>query len=539
MSYSLRPYQQRVIDQVFDWFSRNPTGNPVVSATVGAGKSIMIAEFVRQVMTTWPDQRILMAVHSRELVRQNAHKLTAIWPQAPIGIHSAGLGSWACYEPIIFASIGSIWKKAMQIGRFDIALIDECHAISTKDSGMYRKLIDDMLKINPKFRVIGWTGTPYRGNGVWLWEGESPLFSGMAADVSMDELLDGNYLVPLVNASTRTTIDASGVKIDNRTGDYVTSQLAKLVDHEQVTREAVSEIIDKGQDRKSWLVYCLTIKHAEHVRDEIRKHGIACEMVTGKTPKGERDEILNKFKAHRIRCVVNVAVLTTGFDHPATDLIALLRNTRSPVLMTQIAGRGMRTAPGKTDCVFLDFTDSTMLLGPINRITGHKWTPPKQDGDTKEPQKQCPTCLENGAVTLMHPSVMTCEVCGYEFPESVGHAAEASNAVLIAARAKQVVYPVTRVAYLTHRKPGKPDSMRVDYFSGLRRVTSEWVCFDHIGYAREKAAHWWKARVDPSHYDNLPTTAQAVKLSARCARVPSRVTVDESGKYTTLKQVHF
>lgn len=542
MTYALRPYQERVLSDVFAWFSQNPEGHPVVSAAVGSGKSIMIAEFVRRVMTAWPDQRILMVVHSRELVRQNAEKLTSIWPEAPLGIHSAGLGSADCFEPIIFATIGSIWKKAMHLGRFDLALVDECHAIPSKSQGMYRRLIDDMRKINPKFRAIGWTGTPFRGDGVWLWDGPDPLFSGLAAEVTMDELLEQQYLTPLVNGATRTHVDTSGVTVDRRTGDYVVSQLAKVADDYAVTRAAVAEIVDKGRDRRSWLVYCVTVDHAHHVCDEIQRHGIAAAVVSAKTPKTERDSILAEFKAHRLRCIVNVVVLTTGFDHPATDLIALLRPTRSPVLAIQIMGRGMRTAPGKTDCMVLDFTDSTEQLGPVNRISGKSYRPPQEGAEA--PTKQCPACLDRGVVTMLPAGVMECDVCGYLFEaqeSGPAHEARARNAVLLAPAGVRAdtVYPVTRVAYLVHKKPGKPDSMRVDYYSGMRRVASEWVCFDHDGYAREKAAHWWKSRVDPSYYDRLPNTAQAVTIAPRAARAPSHITVDNSGKYPDLKRVHF
>jgi DNA repair protein RadD len=433
MNYVLRPYQERVIDQVVEWFMQNPTGHPVVGACVGAGKSIMIAEFVRRVMTAWPDQRILMAVHSRELLKQNAEKLTAIWPEAPLGIHSAGLNSADCFEPIIYSTIGSIWKKAYHLGRFDIALVDECHAIPSKAQGMYRHFIDEMRKINPRFRVIGWTGTPFRGDGVWLWDGPEPLFSGLAAEVSMDELLAQDYLTPLVNGATTTQIDASGVTVDRRTGDYVVSQLAQAADDAEITRAAVAELVDKGQDRRSWLVYCVTIDHAHHVCAEIQRHGIAADVVSSKTPKGERDRILSDFKSHTLRCIVNVAVLTTGFDHPATDLIALLRPTRSPVLAIQIMGRGMRTAPGKTDCMVLDFTDSTELLGPVNRISGKGYRPPQEDEEA--PTKQCPGCLKKGVVTILKAGVMECDVCGYEFePEKrrVAHGTKARDSVLLA-----------------------------------------------------------------------------------------------------------
>ena len=144
------------------------------------------------------------------------------------------------------------------------------------------------------------------------------------------------------------------------------------MDRDDVTRAAVAEIVRHGEGRGSWLVFCSGVAHARHVRDAIRGHGVSCETVTGDTPGPERDGILAAFKAGRLRCVTNANVLTTGFDAPGTDLIALLRPTKSVGLYVQMVGRGTRLAEGKEDCLVLDFAGNTARHGPIDTVDGGK-----------------------------------------------------------------------------------------------------------------------------------------------------------------------
>ena len=522
---NLRPYQRQAIDDLWAWFATHHEGHPVVEASVGAGKSVMIAALCQEAITQWPGTRILMVVASRELCAQNLEKLRAVWPEAPAGLHSAGLGKKDLGTPILYATIGSVAKKAHLLGRVDLLLVDECHNISNRAEGMYRSLIDELLRYTPHMRVIGWTGTAFRGDGVWLTDAEAPLFTHVAARVTMRELLDQKYLAPLKAVGTDTTLHADGVGM--RGGDFIVSQLASAVDKRELVEACASELVRIGANRKRWLVYGVTVEHARHITEALTDRGIKCAFVCADTPLSERDASIAAFKAGRIRALVNVAVLTTGFDVPEVDLIALLRNTRSPVLYTQIAGRGMRIADSKTDCLWVDFTDTTAELGPVDAIKGRaKRT--KREGSA--PHKVCEEC-GNPSPT----SARECAECGALFPEPerINHSTTASHAaVLSGADPIVVTYEVDRVEYKPHSKPGKPDSLRVDYYNGFRLVASEWVCLDHEGYARGKACTWWQRR-QPQPMSIIPGVSQAMEWIEGGYKpiAPSAITVNESGKF--------
>ena len=159
----LRPYQERVLDELWQWFATHADGDPIVEACVGAGKSVLIAEMCRRAIEQHPGTRILMLVHSKELIEQNLHKLLAVWPNAPIGIYSASIGQRQLGRTITYATIGSIYKRAHELGHLDLVMVDECHLIGDSETTMYRRLIDGLRSLCPALRVIGWTGTPFRG----------------------------------------------------------------------------------------------------------------------------------------------------------------------------------------------------------------------------------------------------------------------------------------------------------------------------------------------------------------------------------------
>ena len=335
---NLRPYQVRTLEQLDTWFAANPDGNPIVSACVGAGKSIMIAEFCRRAVLDYPDYRtrILMLVPSKELLIQNIGKLSHLTQDINIGIVSASLcrKDTAFDKDVVIATVGSVAKNPGQLGRLEIILVDECHLINRKETGQYRKLIADCQRYNPDLRVIGLTGTPFRGNGIWLTEGKERLFTDIAARVTMTELLDSGFLSPLVTADTGIQVSASEVRQSN--GDYVVAELEKLLDDSELTKNIAKTIVSLGKDRNRWLVYGVTVAHATHLCEAINALGIRAEVVSAQTPAKERGRIINDFKRGKLRCLCNVAVLTTGFDVPELDLIALVRNTKSPVLYTQV-----------------------------------------------------------------------------------------------------------------------------------------------------------------------------------------------------------
>jgi DNA repair protein RadD len=522
----LRPYQEQALTALWTWFERHHEGDPIVEASVGAGKSVLIAALCQRAVIQYPETRILMLVHVKELIEQNLAKLMQVWPQAPVGVYSASVGARQLGRAITYATIGSVHKRAHELGRVDLLLIDECHLIGTNETTMYRRLINDVRRYCPAMRVIGWTGTAFRGDGIWLTQ--QGLFTHVAARITMDDLLRQGYLAPLVTAPVATHIDTSNVKMQG--GDYVVSSLAAAADKAELVRSACAELVRLAADRRRWLVFAVTVQHAEHIAQELREaHNVPCAVVGAKTPKGEREQTIAAFRRGGLRALVNVAVLTTGFDAPELDCIALLRATRSPVLYVQIAGRGLRTAPGKTNCLWLDFTDTTERLGPVNQIRGRAKPAPRTDTQALgAPQKTCDACGNPSPA-----AAATCGHCGAAFAptDRVRHDMTVSAADVLAVPEPQRLV-VSRVTYrIWGGREGKPDTLRVDYWSGLKLAASEWVSLEHASsYVREKARVWW-ARRSTTGEQPPATVAEALQRAERELKTPARIVVKPNGKW--------
>ncbi len=274
----------------------------------------------RKPCRTGQKRRFLCLTHVKELIDQNAQKLRQVWPNAPLGIYSAGLGR-RDLDSITFAGIQSVRKKAHQIGHVDLVIVDECHLISHKAEGGYRNLINDLQEINPSIRVIGLTATPYRMGHGYITDGNA-LFDGMVEPVTIAELVADGYLAPLRSKVTGSNLDVTGVH--KRGGEYIEKELQAAVDTADMNKSIVQEVISLAGDRKAWLFFCSGVEHAYHVRDELRERGIVAETVTGNTTLSERDAILGAYKRGEIKAITNANVLTTGFDYPDIDLIAML-----------------------------------------------------------------------------------------------------------------------------------------------------------------------------------------------------------------------
>lgn len=335
----LRYYQRECIDAIYDWFGKMPY-DPLLVCAMGTGKSVIIAQFIKEVVEKYPNQRIICAIDTKELVEQNYLKLCELWTFAPAGIYSAGLKKKQAGAQILFGGIQSMYKKAFEIGRADLLIVDECHMISLKNDAMWQQFINDLKKINPKMRIIGFTATPYRLDSGLLHTGDGAMFGGIAYEYGIKEGIADKYLSEIVPKSMVTKLSTEGVKKSG--GEYIESQLQKAVDKDEITHEAVKEVVEYGANRKAWLVFSSGVQHAYHIRDEIRGYGITCEVVEGNTPDAERDRIIKDYKKGLIKCLVNNAVLTKGFDAPHIDLIAAMRPTESPVLWLQMVGRMLR-----------------------------------------------------------------------------------------------------------------------------------------------------------------------------------------------------
>ena len=402
---TLRPYQQRTIDMLYTWFSANSTGNPCLVLPTGSGKSHIVAALCKDALQNWPDTLVLMLTHQKELIEQNAEKMLQHWPDAPLGIYSAGIGRRDLGEPITFAGIQSVRSKAERIGHVDLIVIDECHLVSHKDEGGYRDLLRQLRAVNPVLRVVGLTATPYRlGHGLIT---DAPaLFDDLIEPVSIEELIYHGYLAPLRSKMTSAKLDVSGVK--KRGGEYIDAELQRAVNTKDKNHQVVQEVIRLAGDRRSWLFFCAGVDHAQAVCDALTAAGISAACVTGATPKKDRERILSAFKAGEIQALTNANVLTTGFDAPNIDLIAMLRPTLSPTLYVQMAGRGMRLKEHTDHCLVLDFAGVVECHGPITAVQ-----PPKRTGDSEgeAPVKVCEQCQE-----IVHTAVKVCPSCGFEFP---------------------------------------------------------------------------------------------------------------------------
>ena len=472
----LREYQQRAIDQLYAWFEAGNAGNPCLVLPTGSGKSHIVAALCKDALQNWPETRVLMLTHVKELIEQNAQKMRQHWAGAPLGIYSASMGRRDLGEPITFAGIQSVRTKSRELGHVDLVIIDECHLVNHKDEGGYRKLLGDLKAINPAVRVVGLTATPYRlGHG--LITDKPALFDALIEPVSIEELVFKGYLSTLRSKLTRAKLDVTGVH--KRGGEFIESELQAAVDTDDQNQAVVREVLALAGDRKAWLFFCTGVKHAQHVADVLREHGILADCVTGETPKKEREQMLADFKSGKLKALTNANVLTTGFDYPDIDLIAMLRPTMSASLYVQMAGRGMRVKSHTDHCLVLDFAGVVASHGPITNIQ-----PPKKggDGNGEAPVKVCDACGE-----LVHISAMACPACGALFPEPVKKSMSLRNDDIMGLEGSDL--EVTTWNWRTHTSKASGKLMlAITYYGDLSdKPITEYLPVMHDGYAGNRA----------------------------------------------------
>ena len=511
----LRDYQNEAVNSVVRYFEEGNKGNPIIAMPTGTGKSLVIAGFLDMVYSKWPDQRIIMLTHVKELIEQNYAKAKALLPHLSIGLNSAGLNKRQYFNPVVFAGIGSVAKDAWRFGHIDLILIDECHMVSSNSKTMYRRFLDELREINPHLKVIGLTATPWRLKTGALIEDEDGIFTDICFNsISMESFnryIAEGYLTPLVPKPTVVELDMTGVGTSG--GEFINSQMQKAVDKDEITQKAIMETLEHGDDRKCWLIFAAGVEHAIHIADALNDMGIPAVAIHGKLSKTEREKALADYKAGVYRAAVNNNVLTTGFDHPDIDLIVMLRPTKSVVLWVQMLGRGTRCvyadgydlsteqgrhqaidAGGKHDCLVLDFAGNTKRIGPINDPNiPSKYK--KSKGAGTEIVKLCEKCGN-----YVHAARRFCDViekgkiCNFEFTFETKLHQEASTTELI--KNDNPVYEDLKIDYITystHFKKDKPPSVKVSYYFGVM-VVNEFLCFEHEQYARRQSVKFWEAR---------------------------------------------
>ncbi|EJY0699472.1 TPA: DEAD/DEAH box helicase [Vibrio parahaemolyticus] len=385
--YTLRPYQADSVKAVIHYFRKHSTPAVIVLPT-GAGKSLVIAELARLAKG-----RVLVLAHVKELVEQNHAKYEGYGLKG--AIFSAGLGRKETDQQVVFASVQSVVRNLDSFkNQFSLLVVDECHRVPDDKNSSYQKVITHLRELNPGIKVLGLTATPYRLGMGWIYQyhtrgqvrtEESRFFRDCIFELPIRYLLDENFLTParMMDAPV-LSYDFSQLKPAN-TGRYKEAEMDMVIDKaKRATPQIVEQIIQYARERKGVMIFAATVRHAQEI------HGLLPEgetaIVIGDTPTPERDAIIQAFKNREIKYLVNVSVLTTGFDAPHVDLIAILRPTESVSLYQQIVGRGLRLSEGKNECLVLDYAGNSYDL--YQPEVGD----PKPDSTSEIITIPCPAC---------------------------------------------------------------------------------------------------------------------------------------------------
>ena len=358
MAYQLRDYQRQASDRAVEFFRSKIKMNAIEVLPTGSGKSLVIADIANRL-----DGYTLVFQPSKEILEQNYKKMCS-YGVLDIAIYSASFNSKKTNR-ITFATIGSAIHHIEQFRHFNNIIIDECHLVNSK-GGMYEEFIHEL-----RCKVLGLTATPYRLSTSsfgamlkFLTRTNPRIFSKVIYQVQIQTLLNLGYLAELDYYYTPAPLyDERNLK-DNSTGaDYTDRSVQeeyRRIDFYSWLVSIVRRVMKpkSGKRRNGILVFTRFLKEAARLASEIE----CCEMVSGDTPKCERERILEDIKAGRVRVVVNVGVLTTGFDYPELDTIIMARPTKSLGLWYQIVGRAIRPSPRKERGWVVD------LCGNLNRF---------------------------------------------------------------------------------------------------------------------------------------------------------------------------
>jgi DNA repair protein RadD len=355
---SLRPYQEEAVKATLNHFRRQATPALIVLPT-GAGKSLVIAELARLARG-----RVLVLAHVKELVEQNHDKYQRYGLTA--GIYSAGLERKDCGDKVIFGSIQSVARAQKGFfNDFSLLIIDECHRVSTESDTQYLEVIEKLRAAQANIRILGLTATPYRMGLGWIYQysyqgilrsQEDRFFKKCIYDLPLSFMIKNNYLTPPIKIDAPVAqYDFSSLFEKTKGRAFSNSDIEDLLkDQKRVTPVIVDNIIELSHDRQGVMIFSASVRHAQEILALLPSEESV--LIVGETSTPERDLIIARFKERKIKFLVNVSVLTTGFDAPHVDVIAVLRPTESVSLYQQIVGRGLRLSDGKKDCLILDYT---------------------------------------------------------------------------------------------------------------------------------------------------------------------------------------
>ena len=400
----LRPYQEVAISDAITALDTHK--NTIVVAPTGAGKTIMLSALIGK--RHKEGKRILVLQHRDELVSQNREKFLKVNPNISTSIVNGTIKKWE--GDAIFSMVQTLSRKnnLRHRPKFDMVVIDESHHAAA-DS--YIRIIDAVRKDNEHAEIVGFTATPNRGDG----KGLRSVFTNCSHQIELAMLIREGFLVPPKAYVVDVGVSEALEGVTRRGNDFDMDEVAQIMNKRVINERVVTEWEERAGDRKT-VVFCSTINHAKDLLDMFIEHDVNAEMVIGDTPKEERKQILHDLEFGDVQVVVNVAVLTEGFDAPPVSCVVLTRPCSFKSTMVQMIGRGLRILDPeiypdqiKKDCVVLDFGSSILTHGALDESANLDGKPENENADGA-PEKECPEC------GFLNPlSVRMCVECGHEF----------------------------------------------------------------------------------------------------------------------------
>lgn len=468
---TLRPYQQDAIDKLLASLAIGK--HPVCCIATGGGKSVVIAELCQRL-----EGRVLVVTHRRELIQQNESTLSRMGTE-DTGVYSAGLSRRDTDVRVVFAGVASIFRRMAELqasGPFRYVLIDESHfGVSGQDGDT---MYDQILRQCRKAQRVGFSATPYRMPDTPIWSEDGAWFDELTVNVGIGELTEQGYLTRLVGVQTASAPDLSNIR--SRGGEFVMGDLSQASSEESVVNSAVDEILYLARDRRHILVFCVDRQHASVVGEAFRERGESPEIVLGNTPSDERSEILTRFSQGSIRYLINVGVLTTGYDCALVDCVAILRASMSKSLVVQMMGRGSRLHPEKTNCLILDAGGNLARHMPLDGLPKILRSPKLAEEQKVEREKRE---REERERLARHEAVVAkgIDPLATEHPDAV-------------------TLVVSKVSYLLRKAKRHPErqNLLVTYrgvtAGGMERSVTQFVLLEYPGRAGVEARAWFERR---------------------------------------------
>lgn len=548
----LRDYQIEAIEAAIAFFENSQKEeHGLIVVPTGGGKSIIQAYLIAKLLEQKPNIKICCVTHNKHLIEQNFknfHNITKNKYLLQSGIFSAGLNQKDTNAQILFAGIQSIFRHITNLPVYDIILVDEAHLIP-KDSGkMYKSFFHKAFLINPNVKVLGFTATPFRMDSGLLTDKPNNLFTDIIYDIPIKKLIAQGYLSRPVSYNCDKEINENLKNIHVRAGEYVLEELTMLMSQDERMEKTAENIFNFTKEKKKKvLIFCCSIEHAEKMKKHLHRLHHSVEVIHSLSSNS--DKIIKNFRENKIKYLLNVNMLTTGFDDREIDCIVMLRPTKSPGLYYQMIGRGFRIHENKSSFLVLDFAGNIATHGAIDSIRIIRKTNGKKGEIYFSPVKTCPSCKNEIAI-----SYKQCPECGYEFSneqEIVKHDVAPSNLDVLSKMPELPKwFNVADVKYKVHKKEGKAIStLQVDYYAeyGIK-IATEWICLNHSGFPKQKAVGWLYRRLTPEAKENysindcmyvsIPTFF-SLFLEKGFIKKPTQILVDFLEKYPKVLNYKF